>query len=186
MTETTIQNAAPTKIVSARLPIPEYIKFLTAATDAKMSVSEYFYYKIYQDDKVSELAKALSEAENRAKELNESLSEARELIIGWKKAAEKRAENEKKLQSDITSLQNKINALNEAQKQFKGEINTDQTTIAQLRKSNAELMKDIKDWESAYNRLKAIADNAKKVVLTYEKENTLFGSDELKKAVQGL
>ena len=43
-------SADATKIISARIPMQEYIKLLTSATKLKLSVSEYLIWKVYYKD----------------------------------------------------------------------------------------------------------------------------------------
>ncbi len=199
MSETVFQNAAPTKIVSARLPIPEYIKFLQAATDAKMSVSEFFYYKIYQDDKISELAIALSDKESRVKDLEEMVTEYRGYTEDWKKAAEAKALNEKKLQSEVSTLKAQISAANEAEKRYKGEIAHDGKAVSELNKTISDLKAKVQQletdrkklseiitqWAEKYDGLVKVCGNVKAQVMEYIRTE-MFGGSALKNIINKL
>lgn len=193
MEQDTIQNAAPTKLVATRMPVPEYIKFLTLAMENKMSVSDLLQYKIYQEDKAKELAKALSEAENKHKELSEELAERTEFLLGWKKTAEERAEEIEKLQNDISALKKQINAANEAEKRYRGEITADSKTITELKTRVQQLEADrkkltdiIAQWSAKYDGLVKVCGDIKGKVLDYIKTEMLFGSDTLKNIINKL
>ena len=193
MEQDTIQNAAPTKLVATRMPVPEYIKFLTLAMENKMSVSDLLQYKIYQEDKAKELAKALSEAENKHKELSEELSERTKFFLEWKETAEKRAVNERKLQTELSDLKKQITSLNEAEKRYKGEINADSKTVSELKaqitklqNEKAELLKVNTQWNEAYNNLKALASGVRDEVIKHMQKTFVFYDLPLEKIVNKL
>lgn len=196
----TIQNAPPTKMVGTRLPIPEYFKLMTNAVEAKMSVSEYIGYKIYQEDTAKELAKSLSEAESRIKSLEEVSTEYRGYADQWKEAAETSRLNEKKLQTELSTLKTQINALNEAEKRYKGEIATDGKTVSELKAQitklqgekttlqaeKSELLTTNKKWADAYNALKALGKQVWDEVYKHNKSSNVFYDLELEKIVNKL
>lgn len=199
MEQDTIQNAVGTKLVATRLPMPEYIKFLTTAMENKMSVSDLLQYKIHQEDKVTDLRKSLSDSESRIKDLEEMVSENRGYAEDWKKAAETSRLNEKKLQTELSTLKTQINALNEAEKRYKGEIATDSKTVSELKAQvtklqgekttlqaeKSELLTTNKKWADAYNALKALGKQVWDEVYKHNKNN-IFYDLELEKIVNKL
>lgn len=200
MEQDTIQNAVGTKLVATRLPMPEYIKFLTTAMENKMSVSDLLQYKIHQEDKVKELTKALSDKESRIKDLEELSSEYRGYVDQWKEATEKSRLNEKKLQTELSDLKKQITALNEAEKRYKGEINADSKTVSELKAQitklqgektalqteKAELLKINGQWVEAYNNLKALGSSVKDEVIKHMQKTFVFYDLQLEKIVNKL
>lgn len=199
MSETVFQNAAPTKIVSARLPIPEYIKILNAATEAKMSVSEFLYYKIYQEDKVIELSKALSDAESNAKTFR---SKAEANLIAAQETAKmyealKLASG--KVQTEVSTLKAQISAANEAEKRYKGEIAHDGKAVSELNKTISELKAKVQQleterkklsdivsqWAVKYDGLAKVCASVKAQVLEYIRTE-MFGGSALKNIINKL
>ena len=68
MTETLLKNTSSAKIVSARIPMVDYIEFLKQATNDNLSITDFLIMKLYQEDKVKELTKSLSDKESRIKD----------------------------------------------------------------------------------------------------------------------
>lgn len=199
MEQDTIQNAVGTKLVATRLPMPEYIKFLTTAMENKMSVSDLLQYKIHQEDKVKELKNSLSDNESRIKDLEEMVTEYRGYIDDWKNEAETKALNEKKLQTELSTLKTQINALKDAENRYKSEINADGKTVSELKAQitklqgektalqaeKTELLKINGQWVEAYNKLKALGKQVWDEVYKHNKTN-LFYDLELEKIVNKL
>lgn len=118
--------AVSTKIVCARLPIAEYIKVLTNATDLKLSVSEYVYFKLYQEDKATKLSlelekikkqsndkdkliNSLQEAEIILKdEYNQNLKVTNKTISSWSLSFEDLNKKHTKLKSECKLILEKI------------------------------------------------------------------------------
>ena len=200
MEQDTIQNAVGTKLVATRLPMPEYIKFLTTAMENKMSVSDLLQYKIHQEDKVTDLRKSLSDSESRIKDLEEMVSENRGYAEQWKGATETSRLNEKKLQTELSTLKTQINALNEAEKRYKGEINADSKTVAELKAQILKLQGEkttlqaekqklseiITKWAKSYDELKALASSVRNEVISHMQKQFVFYDLPLEKIVNKL
>jgi len=58
-----------TKAIAARVPMAEYIRVITAATDLKLSVSEYLIMKLNGPDRFAEMMEELSAAKSEIAEL---------------------------------------------------------------------------------------------------------------------
>lgn len=193
MTETLLKNTSSAKIVSARIPMVDYIEFLKQATNDNLSITDFLIMKLYQEDKVKELTKALSDKEKKINDLSEEVTERTEYLMGWKKTAEERAVNEKKLQAEVSTLKSQINALKDAENRYKSEINADGKTVSELKSQIAklqgeksELLKINGQWVEAYNKLKALGNQVWNEVYKHNKENNVFYDLTLEKIVNKL
>ena len=197
MTETLLKNTSSAKIVSARIPMVDYIEFLKQATNDNLSITDFLIMKLYQEDKVKELTKSLSDKESRIKDLAEMVTEYQGYIEGWKSDVEaKKSEVEKyKNAIRVTTDQNK--ALESNLKQLSGEVSTDAKTLAELNKTilelkaqvtklqgeKSELLTTNKKWADAYNALKALGNQVWNEVYKHNKENNFLYDLTLEKIV---
>jgi hypothetical protein len=158
------------KTISVRVPMEDYLRFLTEATRSKLSLSEYLFLRIYQEDKAKEFEKKLSDKEAKIKVLESDL----------KKMASNSnltAQDQKTTLAEVKTLKNKITVL-EAEKTTlianqKSTTMEATTETRKLQSENTTLQNTIKiktiELEKIKAELSASVKHSEKVLAEHQK-----------------
>ncbi len=143
----------------------DYLLFLTDATKSKLSLSEYLYIRIYQEDKSKDADKKISERDTTIKNLeaeNKKLTDKLHL----------KAQDEKKANSQTNSLHNRIKEHESKINQLNTENKKLQTEVARLTGILVDKNKDLEKYKS---EVVAIQKRSEKVIADHQK----FVSDNI-------
>ncbi len=140
-----------TKSISLRVPMPDYIRFLTAASGANQSMSEFLTLRLYQEEKVKELEQKMTA------KLSEKDKEVKNISVKLNKA-----DQEVKTLSDQVKGLEKVNGLLESEKKTLQAEKTDISTQNAKRAAQSA---------SNYNQISKSYDNLKREFELFKKEH---------------
>lgn len=139
-----------TKTIAFRVPMEDYLRFLTEATKSKLSLSEYMTLRIYSEDVSKANSKTVADKDQKIKSLDQEVKKLTEKI-------NTSAQAEKKLNSDISALKNELKG-SEAEK----------TALSNKLKSNTMTATDSKKLETKITELEKEVKELKADKLKFE------------------
>ena len=157
-----------TKTISVRIPMEDYIKFMTLALESKQTLSEFTILRIYQADQVSELKNQLEQLQKEKNTLTGKVSELEKrsstALAEAKKAHEKSlsdANSElKRVNSEITALKTEITALKAAKTGIEKSSGTEATKLSQkVEELTTKLNQSQKEAAEAETKYKNLLKN---------------------------
>lgn len=152
-----------TKIISARIPLSDYIVLLQQAKEAKMTITDFLIDKLF------------SESDNKAKQKQEveildiQIAQLQEKVIEFENLSSQQNQENKNLNTQIIQLQNKII-------EFQQYVDKAKVSILNIKQENHELEKTILDMKNNHNTFVQLMWEKTKA-----KEGFFLYSDELKR-----